>query len=239
VKIKFLIPLILILLILPGCVGTNLVPISLPTPSTSSSSPLASSIKLPAPNVKGPISLEESLQNRRSIREYTTKPLKIEEVSQLLWAAQGITSDSGGRTAPSAGALYPLKVYLVAGNVENLPAGIYEYSPQQHELISLVNGDMREKLSNAAVEQASVKKAAIDIVISSIYERTTLKYGNRGIQYAQMETGHAAQNICLQATALDLGAVTVGAFYDNQVKAVFGMPANESPLYIIPVGKKN
>ncbi len=238
-KIRPLIALILILFMLPGCTGSKAVPIA-PTALTAyPSSPLSTAIKLPAPRLKSSVSLEESLQNRRSIREYSQNSLKIEEVSQLLWSAQGITSDTGGRTAPSAGALYPLKVYLIVGNVENLVTGVYEYNPQEHELIPLIDGDVREKLSNAALGQTPVREGAIDIVISAVYEHTTRKYGDRGIRYAQIETGHAAQNLCLQATALDLGSVTIGAFDDNQVKMILGMPANESPLYIIPVGRKN
>ncbi len=230
---------IFILFTLSGCAVSKTTPVA---PSALSPSPTLSSnqvLKLPAPQLKSSVSLEESLQNRRSIREYSKNPLKIEEISQLLWATQGITSDTGGRTAPSAGALYPLKIYLVAGNIENLTAGIYEYNPQGHELILLFSGDVSEKLANAALGQSPVKDGAIDIVISAIYERTSQKYGDRGIRYAQIETGHAAQNLCLEATALDLGAVTIGAFDDNQVKVTLNMSANENPLYIIPVGRKN
>jgi len=195
-------------------------------------------IKLPEPRYDSNVSIEEALLKRRSIREYTGEPLTLQEVSQLLWAAQGITDPKGFRTAPSAGALYPLEVYVVVGGVKNLTEGVYKYKPQEHELIKVLDGDKREELTKAALGQAWVKEAAINIVITAVYERTTVKYGDRGIRYVHVETGHAAQNLCLQATAMDLGTVTVGAFYDEQVKDVLSLPKDGQPLYIIPVGKK-
>ncbi len=195
-------------------------------------------ISLPQPNFRGQVSLEEALLKRRSVREYADRPLTLEEVSQLLWAAQGLTADWGGRTAPSAGALYPLELYLVAGSISGLPPGVYRYMPQEHSLSKTGNGDPRASLAQATLDQAWVKEAAADIVVAAVYERTTEKYGERGIRYVQMEAGHAAQNVYLQATALDLGTVTIGAFYDDQVKAVLGMPQEETPLYIMPVGRR-
>jgi len=195
-------------------------------------------IKLPEPRYDSNFSIEEALLKRRSIREYTGEPLTLQEVSQLLWAAQGITDPRGFRTAPSAGALYPLEVYVMVGDVENLTEGVYKYKPAEHELLKLTDGDKRAELSEAALGQDWVKEAAIDIVVTAVYERTTVKYGDRGIRYVHMEAGHAAQNLCLQATALNLGTVTVGAFYDEQVKEVLNLPEDEQPLYIIPVGKK-
>ncbi len=195
-------------------------------------------IGLPEPRYESDVSIEEALLNRRSVREYTGEPLMIQEVSQLVWAAQGVTDPRGLRTAPSAGALYPLELYVVVGNVEDLAEGVYRYSPLEHELEKVLDGDMRADLSEAALGQASVREAAIDIVITAVYERTTVKYGDRGIRYVHLEAGHAAQNLCLQATAMDLGIVTVGAFSDDQVKAVLDLPENEQPLYIIPIGRK-
>jgi SagB-type dehydrogenase family enzyme len=235
-KRKSWVILILMLIILPACGRANLATPTYQTSSTLPPATIASSIELSEPRFTGNVSVEESLHNRRSIREYSQSTLKLEEVSQLLWSAQGITADNGGRTAPSAGGLYPLEVYLIAGNVENLRHGIYRYIPQNHGLTNISNQDIRNKLSEAALGQASVKNGAIDIVISAVYARTTGKYGDRGIRYVQMEAGHAAQNICLEATALKLGAVTIGAFDDNQVKICLLMPENESPLYIIPAG---
>jgi len=196
------------------------------------------SLTLLEPRLRSEISVEEALLKRRSVREYGNAPLTLEEVSQLLWAAQGITSEWGGRTAPSAGALYPLEVYIAAGNVENLSTGVYKYNPERHELIKVRDDDVREELAEAALSQVWVKEGAIDIVIAAIYGRTTKKYGDRGVRYVHMEAGHAAQNIYLQAATLDLGMVTVGAFHDDWVKEIMSMPEDEIPLYLIPVGRK-
>lgn len=182
-------------------------------------------------------SLEELLRQRRSIRAYSDAPLTKDEVMKLLWAGQGITSPAGFRTAPSAGALYPLEIYLVAGNVDNLTPGIYKYNPVKNDLTLVREGDVRTSLAAASLGQSSVSDGAIDIVIAAVYERTKIKYGSRGERYVHIEVGHAAQNICLQATALGLGLVTVGAFDDAAVAKVIGMPQDESPLYVIPVGR--
>ncbi|MBA7599667.1 hypothetical protein ES703_06704 [subsurface metagenome] len=195
-------------------------------------------LTLPEPRLRSEVSVEEALLKRRSVREYGNAPLTLEEVSQLLWAAQGITSEWGGRTAPSAGALYPLEVYIAVGNVENLSPGVYKYNPRRHELIKVRDGDVRQELAEAALSQIWVQEGAIDIVIAAVYERTTKKYGDRGVGYVHMEAGHAAQNIYLQAATLDLGMVTVGAFHDDWVKEIMSMPEDEIPLYLIPVGRK-
>lgn len=195
-------------------------------------------ISLPEPWYESDFSVERSLLERRSTRSYTNEPLKLDEVSQLLWAAQGITNTSGHRTAPSAGALYPLEVYIVVGNVEDLAHGIYHYLPENHELELISEGDVRDKLADAALSQSSVREGAVSIVITAIYERTTGKYGERGIRYVHIEVGHAAQNICLQATAMGLGLVTVGAFNDAEVAELLGLAEEEEPMYIIPAGRK-
>lgn len=225
--------LLLVSLLALGCT------VAIPTPSrTPTTSPQYPVIKLPEPRLRGEISLEETLLERRSVRDYAPGSLRLEEVSQLLWAAQGVTAEWGGRTAPSAGALYPLETYLVVGNVESLSPGVYKYNPEGHELVKVRDGDVREQLAVASYGQTCVKEGAISIVIAAVYERTTGKYGERGVRYVHMEAGHAAQNIYLQATALDLGMVTVGAFHDDQVKDIVGLSGNESPLYVIPVGRK-
>jgi SagB-type dehydrogenase family enzyme len=195
-------------------------------------------IDLPQPQYDSQTSLEQSLLNRRSIRDYTGQRLTLEEVSQLLWAAQGTTDPRGFRTAPSAGALYPLELYIVAGDVEDLTAGVYRYQPEGHQLAKTLDGDKRAELAEAALEQEWVEEGAVDFVFTAVYERTTGKYGERGIRYVHMEVGHAAQNLCLQATALGLGAVTVGAFHDDRVSKLLNLPAEERPLYVIPVGRK-
>jgi len=220
---------LLVLLVLASCAE--------PTPAATPETPRYVQVRLPEVRLEGDASLEETLLRRRSIREYGDEALILEEVSQLLWSAQGVTVEWGGRTAPSAGALYPLEVYLVVGEVENLAPGVYKYKPDGHELIKISDEDVRGELAQAALGQTSVQDGAIDIVIAAVYERTTRKYGDKGVRYVHMEAGHAAQNIYLQATALDLGMVTIGAFNDDRVKEIMGMPENEAPLYVIPVGK--
>jgi len=194
-------------------------------------------ITLPDPDYDGEYSIEQTLLRRRSIRSYSDEPLSLAEISQLLWAAQGITNRQGYRTAPSAGALYPLEVYLVAGNVNDLLDGIYHYVPRGHKLEKVVKGDKRVELWAASLRQDCVAEGAAVIVLSAVYKRTTWKYGKRGNQYVHIEVGHAAENVFLQAVALDLGAVIIGAFYDDKVQKVINMRKEEIPLLIIPIGK--
>ncbi len=195
-------------------------------------------IKLPEPRYESETSVEEALLQRRSIRAYSGENLTIEEVSQLLWAAQGITASWGGRTAPSAGALYPLELYVVIGTVDGIDDGVYRYRPQEHELEKVKDGDVQAELADAALGQECIQDAAINIVFTAVYERTTGKYWERGIRYVYMEAGHAAQNVYLQADALGLGTVTIGAFSDSDVTDVVGVQEHENPLYIMPVGRK-
>lgn len=194
-------------------------------------------LKLPEPCYKGKVSLESVLKERRSIRTFRNKPLTLSEISQLLWAGQGITSARGLRTAPSAGALYPLELYIVAGKVKDLKSGIYKYLPYGHELLKISDGDKREELKKAALQQSSISKAPAVIILSAVYERTTIKYGERGIRYVQQEVGHAAQNILLQAVSLNLKSVIIGAFEDDYVKRLLNMKEREQPLCLIPIGK--
>ncbi len=196
-------------------------------------------INLSEPNIDSNVSVEQALSLRRSIRDYKREPLALAEVSQLVWAAQGITNpERGFRTAPSAGALYPLELYVVAGNVSNLVPGVYKYNPLEHRLERVAAGDKRNELCAAALSQSAVKEGAMAIVFSGVYERTTKKYGERGIRYVHMEAGHAAQNVYLQAVSLHLGTAVIGAFEDQKVKELLDMPDNEHPLYIMPIGKK-
>jgi SagB-type dehydrogenase family enzyme len=229
---NYLVILTIVLATFCGCAK----PATIPTPTLSPEQ--ASIINLPQPQYDSAVSIEQSLLNRRSIRSYTGEPLTLQEVSQLLWAAQGITDPRGFRTAPSAGALYPLELYLVAGDVEGLTLGVYRYEPEGHQLVKTMDGDRRAGLASAALEQDCVKEGAVAFVFTGVYERTTGKYGDRGIRYVHIEVGHAAQNLCLQATAIGLGAVTVGGFHDEQVTKLLNLPGNEQPLYIIPVGRK-
>lgn len=182
-------------------------------------------------------SLEELLRQRRSVRNYADAPLTKDEVMKLLWAGQGITAAWGGRTAPSAGALYPLELYVAVGNVEDLAPGVYKYDPRLNKLNLIKEGDVRTGLAQASLGQGCVRNGAINIVIAAVYKRTTAKYGARGERYVHIEVGHAAQNICLQATALGLGLVTVGAFDDTAVAKIIGMSPDEAALYVMPVGR--
>lgn len=185
---------------------------------------------MPAPRLEGKMSLEETLARRRSIREFTTEELSLEEISQLLWAAQGITAAWGGRTAPSAGALYPLEVYVATAD------GLYHYSPQGHRLTVESREDLRVRLWEVSLRQSAVREAPAVFVIAAVYGRTAEKYGTRAERYVKLEAGHAAQNLLLQAVDLDLGAVPIGAFYDEQVQKVLSLPPDHEPIYLIPVG---
>ena len=190
-------------------------------------------IELPKPKERGSTSIEEALRQRKSVRDYKKGPLSLEHTSQLLWAGSG--KNLHRRTAPSAGATYPLEIYLAVGEVEGLESGLYHYSISSHSLERIKEQDIRNKLSQAALGQRMIEKAAINIVIAADYGRTTGHYGQRGIRYVHMEVGHVGQNISLQVNALGLGTVMIGAFEDKQVKEVLGI--KEEPLYIIPVGK--
>jgi len=191
----------------------------------------AERIVLPSPMRSGHMSLEEALARRRSVRDFSATPLSDQELSQLLWAAQGITHPDGLRTAPSAGALYPLELYVANA------AGFYRYDPQHHELQRRSERDPRSALCRAALEQESVREAPAVFVITAIYARTAQKYGDvHSSRYVHLEAGHAAQNLLLQAVALGLGAVPIGAFHDAQVQKALALPPEEQPLYLIPVG---
>ncbi|WP_048159794.1 SagB/ThcOx family dehydrogenase [Thermococcus barophilus] len=192
-------------------------------------------VMLPEPELKGEMSVEEAIAKRRSIRYYKDRPLTLKQLSQLLWAAQGITEEKKKfRAAPSAGATYPFEIYVVVGYVEGLKPGVYHYDPFNHSLTLIKEGDYRTELQKAALNQQWVGKAAVDIVLVAFYERTTKYYGERGYRYVYMEAGHIGQNIYLQAVALGLGTVAVGAFHDKEVAKIIGTDGN--PIYIFPVG---
>jgi SagB-type dehydrogenase family enzyme len=194
-------------------------------------------IPLPAPELNGTVSVEEAIRNRRSIREYAATPLDISEIAQLLWAAQGLTDPSGLRAAPSAGALYPLEISVACRNVTGLPDGVYRYLPESHALEMVPGLEIREGLYFSAPGQPSIRDAAAVIIIAADYNRTTSKYGERGIRYVHMEAGHAAENLYLQAYTLGIGTVAIGAFDDNRVRSETGLPPEYLPLYLMPVGK--
>lgn len=196
-------------------------------------------IALPKPKVRGTVSLEETIKKRRSRRNFLDKPLTLEQVSQLLWAAQGITDErTGFRASPSGGACYPLDIYLVIGknSVEGLEAGVYRYLVSNHSLEIHLRGDKRRALALASLGQMFIARAPISIVTTVEYSRITSRYGQRGVRYAHIEIGHVGENIYLQTEALGLGTVAIGAFSDGMVAKVLSLPKGHEPLYIMPVG---
>jgi SagB-type dehydrogenase family enzyme len=209
-------------------------------------------ITLPEVRYDGELSLERAVTERRSVRIYAQVALSLEDLSQLLWAAQGITERidvppavwTGGewmgglRTAPSAGALYPLELYVAVGDVTDLEAGLYRYVPLEHSLERVGDGDLREALGAAAYRQRAIYQAPAVLLIAAVYERTAIKYGGRAERYVHIEVGAAAENAWLQAEALGLGAVFIGAFNDQAVKQALGLPEDHEPLGIMPVGRR-
>ncbi|TET68510.1 MAG: SagB/ThcOx family dehydrogenase [Dehalococcoidia bacterium] len=196
-------------------------------------------IYLPSPNQKGIISLEEAIARRKSVRYFAPQPISQWQLSQILWAAQGTSDASGNRTVPSAGATYPLEIFAVCGVncIEQIGEGIYHYHTDSHSLTLHRQGDTRLELARAALGQEYIYEAPVDIVICAVYERTLRRYGTRGERYVHIEVGHAGQNIYLQATALGLGTVAIGAFSDEPVREVLRLDKQYRPLYIMPVGK--
>jgi len=197
-------------------------------------------IYLPPPSQKGSVSLEEAIARRRSVRDFTSEAISQLQLSQILWAAQGISNTWGRyRTVPSAGATYPLEIFVVCGRngVEGISDGIYHYNIDSHSLSRHYEGDVRPELAKAALDQEFIYQAPVDIIICALYERTAMSYGDRGKRYVHMEVGHAGQNIYLQATALGLATVAIGAFYDEQVREVLRLDKRYKPLYIMPVGR--
>jgi len=197
-------------------------------------------IYLPSPHQKGSVSLEEAITRRRSKRDFTPEPISLSQLSQILWAAQGISGTSWKyRTVPSAGATYPLEVFVVCGrdSLEGVDDGIYHYNIAHHSLTLHHKGDVRLELARAALEEQFIYQAPVDIVICALYQRTTRRYGSRGERYVHIEVGHAGQNIYLQATALGLATVAIGAFYDEPVREVLRLDEQYKPLYIMPLGR--
>jgi SagB-type dehydrogenase family enzyme len=219
--------LLLCLLLWPGCERSLNVAPKVSRESTQTDE----RVKLPAPERRGPLSLEEALARRRSQREFTPEPLTMKMLSQLLWAASGITDRDGHRTAPSAGALYPLEIYLATAS------SFYRYEPDGHQLSLRFERDLRREIRSAALDQEALLEAPAVFVFAAVYERTASRYGRaRAERYVLLEAGHAAQNLLLQAVSLDLGAVPIGAFDDERLHRVLELPREERPLYLVPVG---
>jgi len=188
-------------------------------------------VSLPNPLKDGKTSLEAAFQRRRTVREFSDEPLAMEVISQLLWSAQGLTHDGYRRTAPSAGATYPLELYLVNGD------GIFQHVTADHTLLLTIEGDRRRDLHDASLEQEFILEAPVTLVFTAVFARTEQRYGSaRSPRYIHMEVGHAAQNVLLQAAAINLGAVPIGAFEDERVSQVMNLPADHVPLYMISIG---
>jgi SagB-type dehydrogenase family enzyme len=196
-------------------------------------------IHLPPPRHKGDIPLEETIYHRKSVRRFSTQPITQYQLAQILWAAQGTSGTSWRRTIPSAGATYPLEIFVVCGSsgIEGLDGGIYRYEADSHSLSFHLGDDVRLELARAALDQKFIYQAPLTVVICAVYERTLMRYGSRGERYVHIEVGHAGQNIYLQATALGLATVAVGAFQDEPVREVLRLEKQFRPIYIMPVGR--
>jgi SagB-type dehydrogenase family enzyme len=196
---------------------------------------------LPNAQTNGTVSLEKTIKIRRTIRSFTSQQLTLEQFSQLLWAAYGITEDKGQkRAAASGGACYPMDIYALVGEegIKGMEAGIYHYEPMGHSVSLILEGDLREKVARVSLGQIWMATPPLSLVVCAEYARITSRYGERGVRYAMIEAGHIGQNIFLQAEAMGLGAGIVGAFRDEAVIQVLGIPPSHEPLLIMPVGYK-
>jgi len=194
-------------------------------------------IQLPDPHQVNSISLMEAITQRRSVRNFTAESITLAELSGILYAAQGITSENGFRAAPSAGATFPMTILVAVENVESLEPGIYRYSPGGNTLITVAEGSILNELADASHGQRCISSASAAIAIIADYGITTSVYGERGIMYVHMEAGHISQNVYLQCSALGLGTVAVGAFSDSDAANVLKLDDNETPLYLMPLGR--
>ena len=196
-------------------------------------------IKLPQARHEGDMSIEQAIYERKAIRNFTEEPVTIKEVAQILWSTQGVTVDGvtgPTRAYPSAGALYPLEVYLVAGNVRDIDPGVYKYDWRNHGLVMVKKGDFRKALSKASLNQGMIREAPITIVVTAIEDKVKKRYGDRGVvRYVGMDAGHLGQNVHLQAQGMGLGTVMVGAFNDDEVALILGI-TGEKPVYVMPIG---
>jgi SagB-type dehydrogenase family enzyme len=197
-------------------------------------------IKLPAPAHKGGMALNEALQVRRTMRQFANRPLDLAQVSQLMWGADGLSDPRGYRTAPSAGATFPVDVYLVVGErgAGDLAAGVYLYQVREHALELTAPGDVRAAVARASLSQTWMAQAPVMVVIAADFRRCTARYRDRGYMYTHMEAGNISQNVMLMAEALGLGAGIVGAFEDRNLAQTLSLPANTAPLLVLPVGYK-
>ncbi|NNK48181.1 MAG: SagB/ThcOx family dehydrogenase [Gemmatimonadetes bacterium] len=188
-------------------------------------------VQLPDPDTTGSHFLEAAIQSRRSVRDFRPDPVGVSDISQLLWAAQGVTGSQGYRAAPSAGAFYPLETYVITAD------GVDHYRVESHSLERVVDGDRRSAIRAVSFDQACITSAPAVFLFTAVYERTCREYGGRGRMYVHMDVGHAAQNLLLQAEVLGLAGVPVAAFEPARVSEVLSLPAEEEPVYMIPIGK--
>jgi SagB-type dehydrogenase family enzyme len=200
--------------------------------------PAAEVVKLPPPTHQGKMSVEEALKRRRTVRAFASRGLTLAQVSQLLWGTEGLSDPRGYRTAPSAGATYPMEIYLVVGErgVAELGPGLYHYRPEAHALELSQRGDFRALVARAALHQTWMAEAPVMVVFAAEFRRCTARYGERGIMYTHMEAGAASQNLFLQAEALGLAAGIVGAFQERVLRQGLGLPPEHVPLLVMPVG---
>lgn len=227
--------LVLIFIVLATFVS-QIRPVSQEINVTCSKNPEQSRITLPVPDFEGKI-LEKTILERRSIREYSEEELSLYELSMILWAGNGITDERGLRSAPSAGGLYPIDMYIVPNRVENASCGLYKYIPGSHEIVLVEEGEFAEQMYQLSYEQEHVRNAAVVVVLVAVPERTTVKYGEEGKGYVFMEAGHIAENMLLEAVSLGLGAVPVGGFEKENMDDLFGLEENEDSIYMVLVGK--
>lgn len=199
-------------------------------------------IPLPPPSLSDGPTLWEALEKRRSIRDYRPEPLSLEELSNLLWATQGITEKAFGpwyRTAPSAGALHPIDTYLVVNRVEGLDPGVYFFNVVEFSLVLKRTGDFAAPIAQAALNQDMGRTAAVVFVWVAVIQRSRQKYRQRAYRYIYLDCGHIAQNLYLAATALDLGCCSVAAIFDDEVNDLVGADGQEeTAIYLAMVGKK-
>ncbi len=195
-------------------------------------------IVLPEPAVQGDVSVEQAILQRRSVREFGPDPLTLTEISQLAWAAQGVTDHARGyRAAPSAGATFPIEIdFLITGS-DDLDDGVYRYVVENHALVRRMTGDQRQPVHETSLRQDSILQAPVVMLVSGMLSRTEARYGERALRFMYMEAGHVAQNVYLQATALDIGMVVIGAFRDAELGQAIQLETGEQPLYVIPLGK--
>ena len=233
----------IILIILIILLGITIAYLVWPQSTTTSNGQrtVISTVNLPSPILEGNMSVEQAIQNRRSVRHYTNQSITLQDVSQLMWAAQGITDKANNlRSVPSAGQVYPLEVYIIVGNggVTGLGSGVYLYNPYNNTLEKTSGNDVRSDLSQAANGQVWVKNAPVDIVITGDYSKMVAKYKDETLctRFVNLEAGHAGENIYLEAESRGLVTVALGSFKDDQVHTILGIPSNENTIYIMPVG---